>query len=392
MLGTLKYKIGICCTIIILIIAVYPAQSQASPKPLQVRLEDGVILKVHLPEGLKGIEDAYASQALEAASTAYREIVFNQGFNRVGYTFAQSDNLFAYDSDKTIDIYIANVKSPFAVLTPQGGLEYKAKIFIPADYRSYRKKYNIEHPELELKASFAHELLHIITFSYNRNMQGGFHGKTSFTSHRWDWYTEGLARYFETLVGYKQEFFSAGFREQRGRIIQVYKAGANYFLNYPDEPLSQRKYDFALFWQYLHKNFGMEKIEEISVKFRQIDPQTYSNQEAMQLVAQTLNVPLDNLLRNFSLYLYKISSLSTEAENELNPVSISKLTEQQRKTSSISSFGYDFYEIDLDQEVKSVWLKSLNGRKNLNCLVRVHSPFGFSSCIVRASRVLHIKL
>lgn len=386
----LKRKITL--GVILILLAFYSGSPLEAGQPLQARVGDGVVLKVHLEGKTDAASRNYARQILQAARDAYREIVFIHGFNRAGYTFARPTPYFAYDSDKVIDIYIADVEAPFVLMRPEDNLAYKAEVFIPADYKKYQERYKINQPHLELKASLIHEFLHIVTFSYNRNLQSASHGKVSFTSTRWDWYTEGLARYFETLVGYREEFLSFGFRRRNGRIITVYKGGVNYFLQYPDKPLNERKYDFALFWQYLHQSYGMEKIEEISFEFRQIDPETCSNQQAMEIVARTLGIPLKNLLRNFSLYAYKVSSLPGEGEDELHPVSISELSSRQSSSYSICSFGFDFYEIDLNQDVQRIRVKSLDGRKGLNCLIRIHSAFNFSSMPVEADNTGRINI
>ena len=216
--------------LILLIIGVHPAQHLWALPELQQRMADDVVLKVHLEPGVREQEYDYARKVLQAAAEGYNEIVFSQGFNRSGYSFAEPSGLFAYDVDKVVDIYIADVQAPFALLTPVGGLEYQANIYVPQDYRAYRQRYKITQPDQELKASLAHEFLHIITFSYNRNMQINLQGRTSLTSHRWDWYTEGLARYFEALSGYREEFLSAGYRKDLGDRVLVYKGGVNYFL------------------------------------------------------------------------------------------------------------------------------------------------------------------
>ncbi len=377
MFGTLKYKV-VLWAIIIGIMALCPAQAVSAPQLLQARMEDGVVFKVHI-EGGPEEEYAYAREVLQAACAAYKEIVFKQGFNRPGYSFAHPARAFAYGRDRTINIYIADVESPYALMQPNGSFEYKAKIFVPADYRGYQQRYKIEHPQLELKASLTHELLHTITYSYNRNMETTSHGKVSLTSARWDWYTEGLARYFEKLAGYQEEFLSSGFRKKCGENIMVFKGGVNYFLKYPDKPLSERKYDFALFWQYLHQNYGMDKIEEISCKFREIDPALCTNYEAMQIIARTLGTPLKNLLRNFSLYVYRSSSLASCREDGFHPVAMSELPSERRETYTISSFGFDFYAVDLEEAPGTIHLKTINGHKNLNCLVAIRSPFNFVS-------------
>lgn len=384
----LRHKIGLGVAII-LIIAACPSQAFSAPRLIQAKLEDGVVVKVHLPKGLGEEGYRYARQVLKEARAAYREIVFNQGFSRQGYTFAQPTRLFAYDSDKTIDVYIADVDAPHASMKPQGALEYKASIYVPADYEQYRKRYRIDQPDLELKASLTHEMLHIITYCYNRNMEINCQGKASLTAGRWDWYTEGLARYFESLVGYREEFLSSGYRKRLGEKIMVYKGGVNYFLKYPDKSLDERKYDFALFWQYLHQNYGMKKIEEISSKFRQIDPLLCSNQEGMGIIAQTLGVTVEELWQDFSLYVYRSSSLQGEKKDGLRAVSISRLSGRTSEAHSICSFGLDYYEVDLGKKTSSI---QINSRQNLNCLAGVSSADGFKLMPVEQNNSGKIKV
>ncbi|NQS99931.1 MAG: hypothetical protein HQ595_02510, partial [Candidatus Omnitrophica bacterium] len=375
--------------LVLLIVGVYPTQSLSASQALQVRLADDVVLKVHLEPGSGDQEYSYARQVLQAASEAYREIVINQGFSRTGYSFTKPTGLFAYDADKVIDIYITDVEAPFALLTPVGGLEYQANIYVPQDYRAYRKRYKISQPELELKASLAHELLHIITFSYNRNMQINLQGKTSLTSHRWDWYTEGLARYFEALAGYREEFLSAGYRKDLGDKVLVYKGGVNYFLRYPDKPLEERKYDFALFWQYIHETFGMDEIEEISFKFRQVDPALCSNREAMEIIANTLGLSAVELWRDFSLYVYKASVLPLDQESGLKPVYVSKLSSRKTLRQTISSFGLDYYEVDLGKHSGPIQIDS---HRDLTCQAGVASKNEFSLLPVEGNNSDYIKI
>lgn len=383
----LKQKIGLWVAIL-LIIGAYQTQSLAAPPLLQKRLEDGVMLKVHLKRSLGEEGSYYARRVLQAACQAYQEIVVSQGFDRSGYTFAYPTGLFAYDVDKVIDIYIADVEAPFALVTPVGGLEYKACIYVPQDYQKYRKRYKITQAELELKASLTHELLHIIVFSYNRNMQINLHGRTSFTSHRWDWYTEGLARYFEALSGYQEEFLSSGYRQRHGDKTLVYKGGVNYFLKYPDKALEERKYDFALFWLYLDQKYGMERIEEISVKFRDVDPLLCSNLEAMEIIAQTLGLTVEELWQGFSLYVYQESTLEAE-ENGLEPVAISKLSGHRVRRFSVSSFGLDYYEVDLKGKRRPI---QINSQKNLNCQAGLSQAKDFSILPVQGNNSDKIKI
>jgi len=338
-----------------------PIQAWAQDEYIQEQMQDGVVLKVYLEQGMDQAELDYARNILSAASSAYQDIVFKYGFDRKGFTFSQPTMLFGYDHDQTIEIMLRDVQAPFAFMAPtsKGGLEYQAKVFLPRDYQAYQQRYNITQPALELRASLIHELLHIIIYSYNRNMQTSLTGKVSLTSQNWDWYSEGLARYFEVLVGYREEFLSPGYRHVEDRIVRVYKGGVNYFAKYPDRPLNDRKYDFALFWQYVHKQYGMDKIEEISVRFRDLDPTVCTNQEAMQIVANTLGVDLEQLFRDFSLYVYEASSIAAKKEQGLDPVWVTEMPEEKSNAcASISSFGFDYYEFNLDQDLDLVQFRA----------------------------------
>ncbi|MBN3039360.1 MAG: hypothetical protein JW869_08105 [Candidatus Omnitrophica bacterium] len=367
MVRKLNIYIGLCVTLALA--ALYPGEAYSDQEILLASVEDGTTFKVYIPEGYGQDVNDYARKVLEAACTGYKEVVFKYGFDRIGYTFSLPQREYAYDIDRVIEIYLADVDSPFALMAPQNDLEYEAKILVPIDYKTYRKKYDIDQPDSELRASLTHELLHIVTHSYNKNMSGSYHAKSSLDCERWDWYTEGLARYFERLAGYDKEFLSSGFRKKSGKKVLVYKGGVNYFLRYPDKPLDERKYDFALFWQFIHTEFGMDKIEKIACKFREVDPAACSNQEAMEIIARTLDIELPVLLQHFSLYVYRVSVM--EAGDELKPVSMYKLYPPESETHTICSFGFDFYEVDLKQGLQSVSLNAVDGWEDLNCLVGV---------------------
>ncbi|MBN2097080.1 MAG: hypothetical protein JW714_01225 [Candidatus Omnitrophica bacterium] len=390
---TIKNKI-ILYVVSTILLAWFTGTAEGVAQTLRQELADGVVLNVHTEdtELLEGSN--YPQEVLQAACSAYQEIVFNQGFNRQNYTFACASQFFAYDSDQTIDIYLTQVDGPYSLCQPQGGLEYQASIYLPADYNSYRERYNITDFDSELKASLTHELLHIITYSYNRNMETTAQSKNSITSERWDWYTEGLARYFEALVGYRDEFLSSGFRKNVGDKVMVYKGGVNYFLRYPDRPLNERKYDFALFWQYLHRTYGMEKIEQISSQFRAVDPAVCSGQQAMQIIADTLGVELNVLLQDFSLYLFEVSSLPAKKEAGLEAVSITKFlsSRNQRTQDSICSFGFDFYALEVDKGMESISLSTFGRAEDLNCLVGIYSPSAFQAFAATAEDLGRIKI
>ena len=68
-------KIGLWA-VIILVVAVYPRQVIADPLAIQTRLEEGVVLKVHLPKDAGEEKYRYAREVLQTACAAYKEVVF----------------------------------------------------------------------------------------------------------------------------------------------------------------------------------------------------------------------------------------------------------------------------------------------------------------------------
>ena len=80
-------------------------------KTLDYKFSDGVIFRVHYTEAALKANNAnpeLPSQVLDAAVGAYQTITEFEGFDTPGYSFAEPDRSYAYDPDKTIDIYLGD--------------------------------------------------------------------------------------------------------------------------------------------------------------------------------------------------------------------------------------------------------------------------------------------
>jgi len=202
----------------------------------------------------------FAQKILGLAKWAYDKIVFDYGFNRKNHAFIGPGNevYTPYEKDGIIEIHLCeDIESPYAHLEHKGGLEYEATIFFPLDYKEYQEKAGIEDKDLDLKAALIHEISHIITYSYNQNFPN---------LKNWPWYYEGLALFFESLIGYE---FKTKFDES------------------------------VLLWKYIHEAHGMAVIEEVSAKFKWMSPKKSSRQEAEEIIAETVGKTRKEFLKDF---------------------------------------------------------------------------------------------
>ena len=281
----------------------------------EYRFKDNAGLKVHFTSQI--LEEAGAGRdfpqmVLEAAARAYQKIVNELGFNRKGYSFALADETYAYDEDKTIDIYIGSCsaldkfyfhsldqqdfrKAPFYEVRYQGRYRYSAIIAVPADYRAYLKGASRQFGYGEdidlvshLNGAMMHEMLHIITFYYNKNLVSSCRLNLSNNSHQGtDWYVEGLARYSEIIAGFKDNFYSAS---------KDFYQKADIFMSQPEERFSELGYDFAIFWKYFHSRFGIDAIEELSYRLRSVQ----DNKQAAEIIGQVTGVSFSEILKDFA--------------------------------------------------------------------------------------------
>ncbi len=301
-------------------------------KVYEYRFQDGVRLKVHYTDqALAPYESAsdFASQVLDAAVMAYQTITDFQGFNTPGYSFASPDRNYAYDPDKTIDIYLGDPggdngfeglgernrmfrDAPCFDTIQLSDKQYQAVILLPANYREFIKNWERINPSslgarnlhVDLRGTLIHEMLHVIVFYYNKNLNKSTHGLplegpggglSEASPKELDWYVEGLARYFETFAGARHDFYSQGFKQTFADKIRFSRGGSNYFMRYPDQPFVGLRYENAIFWRFMDYRYGMSTIEAMSRDFRR------DNVHFKERLEWVTRRPFEDLLKKFAL-------------------------------------------------------------------------------------------
>ena len=272
----------------ILFAACLASPAGASEGLQEYRFQDGVQVKVHFKDPAS---EEFASSVLDAAVSAYQTLTDFQGFNSKGYSFSSPDYRYAYDPDKTIDVYLGRPEDEDAFEelgeknklfkdapcfdTRQTGSErYEAMIFLPSNYEEFIRNWEKLNPSslgkrnihVDLRGTLIHEMTHVILFYYNRNLDKS--GEMAVPGRHLDWYVEGLARYFETFAGARHDFFSQGFKQTLPDKIRFSRGGSNYFMRYPDQAFTELRYENALFWRFIDMRFGMPAIEELSRHLR----------------------------------------------------------------------------------------------------------------------------
>ena len=237
------------------------AEEKALEKTREYRFRDGVILKVHFTDQiLKGSREDihFVKEVLDAAVFAYQTITQFQGFSSPGFSFASPNKNYAYDPDRTIDIYLGhpddshayrshgfdNVSfkdAPCFDTVKVAENQYQAVILLPANYREFISNWEkinpsplgVRHLSADLRGTLIHEMLHVILFYYNKNLNkdpafpsDSEKAHALSRSKRIDWYVEGLARYFEMLAGARHDFFSQGFKQTLPDKIRFSRGGS----------------------------------------------------------------------------------------------------------------------------------------------------------------------
>lgn len=269
------------------------AERVSVEKALTYRFADGAGVRVlYTDETLAryGTPSDFPRQVLDAAVLGYQTITEFQGFRSQGYSFARPDESYAYDPDRTIDIYLGDPAgeavfsdrgfssryfrdAPCFDAVERGAGSYDAVILLPANYADFIRSWEKINPsplgrrnlEVDLRGTLVHEMLHALLFYYNRNLGKHAHTGASEPAQRdLDWYVEGLARYFETFVGARHDFFSQGFRQTLADKVRFSRGGSNFFMRYPDQAFTGLRYENAIFWRYIDYRFGMGAIEAFS--------------------------------------------------------------------------------------------------------------------------------
>lgn len=267
-------------------------------KVLEHRFEDGARIKVHYTDQIldhAGERQTFPGDVLDAAVTAYQTITEFLGFDTQGYSFARPDTSYAYDADRTVDIYLGAPDGPDAYLgrgfdqsafrdapcfdtLNMTDTRYEAIVLLPVRYGQFIRSWEKINPsplgtrtvDVDLRGTLIHEMLHVILFYYNKNIDKKSHEESAdgINPRKTDWYVEGLARYIETFAGARHDFYSQGFKQALPDKIRFSRGGTNYFMRYPDQAFTELRYENALFWRHIDYRYGMEAIERISREFR----------------------------------------------------------------------------------------------------------------------------
>ncbi|HTL71083.1 MAG TPA: hypothetical protein VL404_07315, partial [Candidatus Eisenbacteria bacterium] len=399
--------------------------SRLLEKAYEYRFPDGAKLKIHFTDqSLEAGHESprFARDVLDAAVQAYQTITEFQGFSTPGYSFADPDRGYAADPDRTIDVFVGDpsgdvsFRNGFTRLSFKdapcfdtvrvGENEFQAVILLPSNYKEFIRNWERINPsslgtrnvEVDLRGTLIHEMLHVVVFYYNRNLNkdlGQPETARSGRARKLDWYVEGLARYFETFAGARHDFFSQGFKQTLPDKIRFSRGGSNYFMRYPDQAFTDLRYENAIFWRFIDYRYGMEKIEKLSREFRNSGQGDFH-----ESLERLTGIPFKDLLKKFALatlfndfglkddaaYLKEIARTrlaysadgfslvdGAGARRPLGPVcstdwigrwdkASARLGEapvagDSTEKSDVSGWATDFYEISLDAEApKLPWL------------------------------------
>ena len=328
---------------------------QYAEEILESYCNDGAKIRVHYYESSIrrfAKEKKLPIVCLKSACDTYHKITEELGFNKKGFTFSNPDKNYAYDPDRTIDIFIGSQKArdgfdfhdyyiddfkdaPCFNIVKKSDNQYHTVILISAQ--------QLAGPSLD--GLLIHELFHVISYSYNKNLESEtYSAHKSIDKYKNDWYVEGLARYLETKADFYEDFMSEGFScEIEDRII-AYQGGINYFMNNPDQSIEEYQYDFAIFWLYIDQAYGIEKIEEICRLLR-----TYNSSENISYIFEkSLSIPFEKLILDFSLAVYNRSFDLNGYDHYLKEVSTRKIfmnTTQKYLKDDISPWATDYFKI-----------------------------------------------
>jgi hypothetical protein len=288
-------------------------------KVLTVRAIDGTALRVHYTDYSleKNGDRTYPQRVLMHMQKAYESL--SRDMKLVQAPEARA---------KVIEAYIGDTEA--GALLPFGGFDLgdfrRAPLFmvrtdeqtgsktpvllLPANYRKFLEFWNRingtpfskTYTEDEyLATSVTHEMTHAVIHGFNENL-----GSTEHEAKGGDWYTEGLARYFECKSGSDAGFASEGFRKIVDGKVQFSRGGANYYLRYPDETFFSMRYENALFWMYIEKHFGPDAIIQISrdLKMPSRDASA-SAADYARILSDVTGQPFGDLLNDYFNWVHR---------------------------------------------------------------------------------------
>lgn len=283
-------------------------------KILSTKLVNGVELNVHYTDfSLEKIEDkTYPFRVLQHMRRSYdvlkRELALddNHPTRKIDVYLGDTDDagLYPFGGFEMNDFKRAPL---FMVRNNADSGEKDPAILLPMDYEKFLIFWNeINQVPSDvsysvddyLASSIIHEMTHALIHDINENL-----GSTEHEIRNGDWFTEGVARYFETKVNSDPGFASMGFRERTADKIRFSRGGANYFLRYPDEPFFNQRYESALFWMFIEKSYGSQVIQQMSRKLVEF-PFNAGADLYMSAFKSVLKKDFKNVLHEFHEWVY----------------------------------------------------------------------------------------
>jgi len=337
-------------------------------------IEDGVSIAIHYYRAELGDRqssvDQYTDAILEYAKEAYNQIVHGYGFDAPGFTYSNPDKGYCYDQDKTIDIYVGDQKmrgalggfsgsdfldAPCYDIVRGEGNDYDAVILFPSDYKGYitgadKKDFTDSESLKRMRATLFHEIFHIVTYSYNKNIKPWYERYKDTTYYKGgDWYVEGLARYFETKADSYDNFFSEGSTKKVSGKKMIYQEGANYLMKHPSESLKDARYDYSLFWAYIEQRFSMKKIEELSRKLRFISADSMEK-DLPRIFSKVMEEDFESLIKEFAVAMY-FKYFNPDIKRGLNDLKVMTLDDFSNDTDKkIGSWASNFIKLTLNSK------------------------------------------
>ncbi|MBP9733209.1 MAG: hypothetical protein KBD07_02395 [Candidatus Omnitrophica bacterium] len=312
------------------------SQTLVLEKVLSARMADGTILKVHYTDfALDQSEDwSYPRRVFTHMKAAYEVL---------GRDLRLDDNRSA--KPRAIEAYIGDTEA--GGILPFGGFTLedfkRAPLFmvrtdersgakvpvllLPANYSKFLEFWNrinripgesAYSTDQYLASSIMHEMTHAIVHGFNENL-----GSTEHEIRGGDWYTEGLARYFECKTGSDAGFASEGFRKIVDGRVQFSRGGANYYLRYPDESFFTMRYENALFWMYLDKRMGSDAIVQITRDLKGLAFNA-SAADYARVLSEVTGESFETLLNDYFNWVYRGDYTRYREGSKLLPVAAAK--------------------------------------------------------------------
>ncbi len=290
---------------------------------LRRTLDDGATINIHYDPGMLenvGVSPDYPVEILNAASKVYTILTSEFGFDRKGYTLVSPDRSYTYDPDESIDIYLgdADSKEQLCGFKPEN---FRTSYFATCGYKDKENVHDViilfpcrigvlrekgqttssrDSDETLILGTLIHEMTHIMTYQYCRNLE------TVSDLRDVDWFVEGLARYMETKIGSFNGYYSRGYTRDIPGGYAYLAEGINYFMKHPGRPLDELSYDFSVFWNYFDDKYGFEKIEAFCGELRALEGDDFM--PGLEVIFEkTTGAAMEETLRDFAYYLYKIS-------------------------------------------------------------------------------------